>query len=165
MRKAWRSVENKETHKWRLLLWFASCLIIWVDIGQPHPHQAPPNTMWGKHQTPCLAAKTPNIMSDSENTKHHVWQTLNNSEKYAESSDEKTFVSSNVWLLTFKILWRSPEAQLKDADKRRGENESQQKGNFLNHRLVPKCLIFGISTLDEWCKLSFSEKHGHGGNL
>ena len=69
-------------------------------------------------------------MSDSENTKHHVWQTLNNSEKYAESSDEKTFVSSNVWLLTFKILWRSPEAQLKDADKRRGENESQQKGNF-----------------------------------
>ena len=106
MRKAWRSVENKETHKWRLLLWFASCLIIWVDIGQPHPHQAPPNTMWGKHQTPCLAAKTPNIMSDSENTKHHVWQTLNNSEKYAESSDEKTFVSSNVWLLTFKILWQ-----------------------------------------------------------
>ena len=106
MRKAWRSVENKETHKWRLLLWFASCLIIWVDIGQPHPHQAPPNTMCGKHQTPCLAAKTPNIMSDSENTKHHVWQTLNNSEKYAGSSDEKTFVSSNVWLLTFKILWQ-----------------------------------------------------------
>ena len=35
----------------------------------------------------------------------------------------------------------SPEAQLKDADKRRGENESQQKGNFLNHRLVLKCLI------------------------
>ena len=43
----------------------------------------------------------------------------------------------------------SPEAQLKDADERRGENESQQKGNFLNHRLVLKCLIFGISTLDE----------------
>ena len=59
----------------------------------------------------------------------------------------------------------SPEAQLKDADKRRGENESQQKGNFLNHRLVLKCLIFGISTLNEWRKLSFSENHGHGGNL
>ena len=163
MRKAWRSVENKETHKWRLLLWFASCLIIWVDIGQPHPHQAPPNTMWGKHQTPCLAAKTPNIMSDSENTKHHVWQTLNNSEKYAESSDEKTFVSSNVWLLTFKILWRSPEAQLKDADKRRGKMKVSRRENFWIIALSSNASF--LVSLDEWRKLSFSENQGHGGNL